>query len=133
MKTKIIRAYELQFWDVFIKQGLQYTVIKKDEEKIYFRSNNDHRGGFTSFMGAKSQERVEIILDIDNINHPSPKKIKVYDWYTRKFIGAYKNAVKAAQFIDEPGVTDSHILDYIAKKFKNPDYNLGYHFERTRM
>ena len=133
MKTKIIRAYELQFWDVFIKQGLQYSVIKKDEEKIYYRVNNPLSGGTKSYLGAKSQEKVELILDIDNINHPSPQKIKVYDWDTRKFIGAYKNAVKAAQFIDEPGVTDSHILDYIAKKFKNPDYNLGYHFERTRM
>ena len=133
MKTKIIRAYELQFWDVFIKQGLQYTVIKKDEEKIHYRLNSLLMGGAKSYLGAKSQEKVELILDIDNINHPSPQKIKVYDWYTRKFIGDYKNAVKAAQAIDEPGVTDSHICDYIAKKFKNPDYNLGYHFERTRM
>ena len=133
MKTKIIRAYELQFWDVFIKQGLQYTVIKKDEEKIHYRLNSLLMGGAKSYLGAKSQEKVELILDIDNINHPSPQKIKVYDWYTRKFIGDYKNAVKAAQAINEPGVTDSHICDYIAKKFKNPDYNLGYHFERTRM
>jgi len=133
MRTKIIRAYELQFWDVFIKQGLQYSVIKKDEEKIYYRVNNPLSGGTKSYLGAKSQERVELILDIDDIHHHSPKKIKVYDWNTREFIGVYKNAVKAAQAIDEPGVTDSHICDYIAKKFKNPDYNLGYHFERTRM
>lgn len=41
-ETRIIRAYELQFWDVFIKQGYYYKVIKKDEKGIDYKSNNRH-------------------------------------------------------------------------------------------
>jgi hypothetical protein len=129
MKTEIIRAYQLQFWDIFIKQGYYYKVIKKDETGIHYKSNNRHQGAATGTLGAKSQEKVELVIDAENIPNPPPQKIKAYDWETRKFIGAYKNAVIAGA---ELGVPDSHICDYINRIFKDPNYNLGYHFVRTR-
>ena len=131
MRTKIIRAYELQFWDIFIKQGYYYKVIKKDQEGIHYRPNNRHDGSATGTLGLKSQEKVELIIDLDSIPHPPPNKIKVYDWHTRRFIGAYKNAVEAAKGLNIAGVTDSHISDYLRKRFKTPNFNLGFHFEKV--
>jgi hypothetical protein len=133
MKTKIIRAYELQFRDVFIKQGYEYIVVKKDDDWIYYK-NRYHSRAKKRYgqIGSKSMERVELIVDAELLDNPPPQKIKVYHWKTREFIGSYKNGVEAAKSLDVPGVTDSHISDYINKKFKNPNYNLGFHFEKTR-
>lgn len=61
---KIIRAYELKRWDIFIKQGGVYLVIRIINGEIHYTGYNQKEETYVGnkyYIGAKSQERVEWI------------------------------------------------------------------------
>ena len=63
----IIRAYQLQKGDRFRILGTIHKVTSKTPGKIWYDWNSG-RNKSTRFMGAKSQERVELIINLSNTN-----------------------------------------------------------------
>ena len=60
---KIIRAYELQKNDIYIKQNMEYVVVAIMGGKIYYCPTTGKRCAVIKgqYIGAKSNERVELI------------------------------------------------------------------------
>lgn len=56
----VIRAYQLLPKDIFIKQGVEYRVCRKDAYKIYYSGRTGDGSG--RFIGGRSQEMIELIL-----------------------------------------------------------------------
>ena len=62
--SQIIRACELEKDDIFIKLGIRYRVARIRDGKIESGSTGwvqDRTGTICSFIGIKSQERVELL------------------------------------------------------------------------
>lgn len=119
---KIIRAYELQIGDCFIKQGSEYIVKYIRDGKIaYFPSAYQRTFKEAGYIGVKSQERVELvarqILHKRSDCHKRPTTVYTKDW---DLIGRFDSIGEAAKAIGKS-------YDYVRRKRK--DGNFPYRFE----
>lgn len=63
MKGKKIRACELEVYDIFVKLGVEYKVLRKEHGRLYYLSVTSKRTTpfLGQYMGANSQEWVLLV------------------------------------------------------------------------
>lgn len=119
-----IRAYELNKFDFFVKQGVKFIVVKKTTEKIFYNAASTDR--FIripdSFIGANSREFVELVGKYQP--EFRPKKI-IATRSNGDFVGKY-DSIKAAT--EDLGLSQHHIRKYLKGELKHKNL-YGFDFE----
>jgi len=124
----IKRINQLRIGDVCVKYSNQWFVFSDDGITKVLKRNLPNPRDRTQLLeiGSKSMEKVEYIGVLKNKKNIK-FKIVAFEWGTKNVVNYYSSALNASKDL---GVTTKHIFDYINKIYKNPNFNLGYHFEK---
>ncbi len=119
-----VRAKELEKFDIFMKQGVKYIVIKKTAKQIFYNAASTDRfiRNPNDFIGANSMEYVEHIGRYEP--QFRPKKI-IATRQNGDFVGKY-NSIKDAT--EDLGLSQHHIRNYLKGVLKKTNL-YGFHFE----
>ena len=61
MKGKVVRVCHLEVYDIFLRLGVEYKVIRNEHGRMYYTTVSAKQTNFIQDMGANSQEWVLLV------------------------------------------------------------------------
>ena len=121
-----VRAKELKKFDIFVKQGVKFIVVKRTDNQIFYNSASTDRWikKAEDFIGGNSMEYVELIGKYEPQFRPHTI---IVTRLNGDFVGEY-DSIKAAN--EDLGLSQHHIRKHLKGQLKNPGL-YGFNFEKV--